>query len=226
MRLAEHRIISGACVALALVCAACTFAIPLDATLDEPPLVEPLPLAVGIQYAEGLPTLEWVEQEYTAEGIRQEMKFQLGNATVALFDQIVGTMFEKTTPVEPMPERSSLSPGIDAILHVRLSSFSWEYPHTSRGEALLLIPGTYSARIVYEIKFYSAQQELITEWRVSGDATNEAPYLTPIVSGIRSETVELAMHNAIAQFITQFEDDPKIDAWLKSSDLRPQPNEV
>ena len=154
------------------------------------------------------------------------MKFQLGPATVALFDQIVGTMFEKTTPVEPMPEGSSLDPVIDAILHVRLSSFSWEYPYPSTGEYLLFIPGTYSARIVYEIKFYSVQQELITEWRVSGVAKNEAPYLTPIVSGIRSETVELAMHNAIAQFITQFEDDPEIDGWLRRSGLRPPPNEV
>jgi hypothetical protein len=81
------------------------------------PLVEPLPLKVGVCYQEDFCTFHTKQTPFPSGGdmtISDEIK--LGKANIALFDYILSQTFEKVTSVQDFSEDLGDKKYIDSLL--------------------------------------------------------------------------------------------------------------
>lgn len=87
--------------------AACTTTAPVKGEFPAP-LVSRLPLTVGVNYSEGLRNYVYTQE---APGERSWVVL-LGDANIALFDQVFSSMFAEVVPVQPDPDPGSAKPNV------------------------------------------------------------------------------------------------------------------
>lgn len=187
----------------ACLVAGCAHTIPIDATLPRP-LVEPLPVAVGVYYG---PELRAYEHVHTLVGFK--FKFFVGPQSVALFDQIFAHMFEKAVPVQDRPPLPAGEPELVAVIEPQIENFSidpgrhiWEY-----------------VTLTYRMTLYSPQGDQLASWTVEGAGQSEYRFGWGI--GLASEATHAAMREAAVNLITGFRDQPGVRRWLQTMKIPP-----
>ncbi len=213
--------VAGLLVA-ALAMAGCTFAVPIEATRLPAPLVEPLPLTVGVYYDAEFRAYEH-RQKIRGEVAEHTWTFSLGPPSVAYFDQVFASIFERAVPVQNRPSLPARRPEVAAIIEPSIETFHVRSPPHPGISAFPVPFGTYSATIGYRITLYSVQGDVIASWTVGGSGAIQHTFvsegLAGIVKGIYSEVINAAMREAAGKFILAFRDQPEIRRWLKSIGL-------
>jgi hypothetical protein len=137
---------------LSLIGAGCSQNVQVETTFPEP-LVEPLPVTVGVFYNERLTGYSYTE-ELPADSM--DWTFDIGSANQLLFESIFGEVFLSARPVETNTAR-----GVTAVLEPNIEAFEFSLPRHS---------GTnqYGVWIKYSIDVYAPDGELRTNWPVKG----------------------------------------------------------
>ncbi len=200
----------------------CTYSVSVDVPLHHPPLIEPLPLRVGVYYSPEFRTYEH-RQIIRGEIWKNTWKFSLGPPSVALFDLVFPTMFE-TVPVQSRPPLASSAPELAAVIEPRIERFHLAAPELPVGMKPISL-FTFSATIEYRFTLYSTRGDLIASWLESGRGeiqhtfVSEAFPFTGIVKGIYNEVTVNAMREAAANLSTRYREEPGVQGWLLSIGL-------
>ena len=80
------------------------------------PLIEPLPINVGVYYGNDFRTYKTIQENYFGDGWARISKIQLGGANIALFDYILSHIFKNVTSIQHFPIELESSKNIDLIL--------------------------------------------------------------------------------------------------------------
>jgi hypothetical protein len=155
------------------------------------PLVETLPLRVGVHYPDAY--RDYTYKDATAGG-DAEWTISAGEANVAMFDSVCQRLFRETVRLDALPAAGTAA-GYDAYLEPTIEAFEFATPNQS---------GTnqYSVWIRYRLKVYDREGTLVTTWPVSAYGQSASATLQPARS--MQEATVLAMRDAAATISTGF----------------------
>ena len=185
---------------LALSVSGCTSAVVVASEFPTP-LVEPLPISVGLFYEPKLRNFIHAE----ALPRSSTWTIDLGDANLAMLDPLYRTMFTSTREIEDLPPSPAEDASIDAVLTSTLEDFQFDVPRASRDEFV-------EVWLQYRLRLLE-DGNLISEWLVNGYGKAE-------IDGNREDAVHrasiVAMREAGARISTEFSQQPNVKNWLEA----------
>jgi ABC-type uncharacterized transport system auxiliary subunit len=163
------------------------------------PLVEPLPVSVGILIPE-----ELYNYIYTEDVPEQSLwTIALGDANVAMLQPLFKRMFRDTRSVDGVPAGGAPA-GIDGVLKPTIAKFEFDVPVGQRDKFV-------EVWIQYQLSLYDADGRSVIDWSVSGYGKSE-------LMRNRQDAVQkaaiVAMREAGATISTKFAEQPQVKTWL------------
>lgn len=187
---------------LAAACASvwgCVSSVVVDSDFPTP-LVEPLPVRVGLLFDEELTTFVHVED------LPQQSAWtiDLGDANIAMLSPLFETMFAETTMVASVPAQGSAG-NLDGVLQPRLEKFEFDVPIGERDEFV-------EVWMQYLLTLYEPDGSVVIEWPVSGYGKAE---LTRRQEDAVRRAAIVAMREVGATISTKFAEQPDVSYWLQ-----------
>jgi len=163
------------------------------------PLVEPLPVSVGILIPE-----ELYNYIYTEDVPDQSLwTIALGDANVAMLQPLFKRMFRDTRSVDGLPT-GSVPADVDGVLKPTIAKFEFDVPVGQRDKFV-------EVWIQYQLSLYDANGRSVIDWAVSGYGKSE-------LMRNRQDAVQkaaiVAMREAGATISTKFAEQPQVKTWL------------
>ena len=187
-----------ACAAV-LTLAGCASAVVVESQFPAP-LIETLPLAVGVFYEPEL--RDFIHAEALPRSATWTI--DLGDANIAMLGPIFGAMFASTRELENLPPTPTESASVDAVLSSTLERFEFDVPRASRDEFV-------EVWLQYRLQLLDPGGVLLIDWPVSGYGKAE-------IDGDREAAVHraaiIAMREAGAMISTQFMEQEAVREWL------------
>ena len=164
------------------------------------PLVETLPVRVGLLFDEALTTYEYFEK------IPQQATWTiyLGAANEFMLGGLFETMFLETRAVSELPLTSTDLYRLDGVLRPELEIFEFDVPIGQRDEFV-------EVWMQYRLKLYEPDGALVAEWPVSGYGKAE---LGKKEESLQRATI-VAMREVGAVISTRFAEQPEVEYWLQ-----------
>lgn len=200
-------VIRSATVSFALMAlAACTTTAPVENDFPVP-VMNSMPLTVGVQYGEEFSTFEFRDE---IPG-QQHWIVQMGPANVGLFDNVFGAMFSETVQI---PNDGNIEQGdlgvprrrLDAIIRPEIETYEFAIPSDWGSN-------TFTVWITYRMKMYRPDGSLIASWPVRSYGESLHQWFNSDDS--LSEATTMAMRDAGAYLTLYFKDEPKVREWLR-----------
>ncbi len=177
----------------------CTSVVTVEANFPVP-LVEPLPVRVGLLFDEALTDYEYYEE------IPQQATWTiyLGTANEFMLNGLFDRMFLETRPVDQVQLTSTDLFRLDGVLWPQLEKFEFEVPIIKRDEFV-------EVWMQYRLRLYEPDGALVVEWPVSGYGKAE---LGNREAALQQATV-VAMREVGAAISTRFAEQPQVEYWLQ-----------
>jgi hypothetical protein len=187
-----------------------THGVPIEANLPRRPLIEPLPVTIGVYYSPEFST-HTHEEIKEVEGDTNKYKFILGSKSVLLFDQVFSSMFEKVILVEKRPPLGPIGLELAAIIEPSIEEIRISVVrHSSNYERSLVV-------ITYRIALYSTSGIRLASYSVEG--SGESRPSASIGTKSFGEATHFAMRDAAAQFMAGFQDQQGVKEWFEDIGL-------
>ena len=191
---------------LGLVClGGCASQVEVDAEFPTP-LIEPLPLTVGVVLDEAL--TEYEHYEEIPEQITWTIR--LGAANREMLEQLLGTLFTMV-PVDAIPTAETASEH-DGVIKPELEKFEFEVPVRGRDNFA-------EVWMQYRLKLYEPDGDLVVDWPVSGYGKSE---IMRDREGSLNEAAIVALREVGAAIATQFPVQPEVEYWARERQNRMQ----
>jgi len=165
------------------------------------PLVEPLPVRMGLLFEEDLQNFIHVED------LPQQSAWtiDLGDANIAMLSPLFETMFLETQQVSDVPVAPGAVNDVDGVLRPVLEKFEFDVPIGERDEFV-------EVWMQYLLTLYEPDGSVVTEWPVSGYGKAE---LTRQREDSVNRAAIVAMREVGAAISTQFAQQPDVSYWLQ-----------
>jgi len=200
MRSVFSTVFRSTLTATAALLGACVSSVVVDARFPAP-LIEPLPVRMGILYDDELRNFVHVE----ALPQQSAWTIDLGDANLALLSPLFERMFVETRTVDAVPVAPQLRDTIDGVIRPRLEKFEFDVPIGERDEFV-------EVWMQYQLTLYNPDGSVVTEWPVSGYGKAE-------LTGRREDSVRratiIAMREVGAAISTKFAEQPDVSYWLR-----------
>jgi hypothetical protein len=185
-------------LAAGLSLAGCSSEVIVESAFPSP-LVEPLPVRMGILIPE-----ELYDYIYTEEIPDQSLwTIALGDANVAMLEPLFAKMFRETHKVDAVPLVAS-DGSLDGVLQPTLEKFEFDVPVGERDKFV-------EVWMQYELTLYEPNGDTVIAWPVSGYGKSE-------LGRNREDAVQraaiVAMREVGATISTKFAQQPLVSTWL------------
>ncbi len=172
------------------------------------PLMEPLPLTLGIWYEESFANHEFFDE---AKG-RNESSWvvQTGAAQVEMWDILLDGMFENLVHMKGRPGPNQMNPSVDAVLIPHVEELQYTIPtHTN--------VKVYEIWMRYRFELVTVAGEPIAEWTMTAYGKTPTAFLRSNQAAVNLAAV-VALRDAGANFATSFNRVPEVQEWLRARD--------
>ena len=191
------------------VMAGCSSAVVVESTFPTP-LVEPLPVRVGLIFDDEL--YDYIHSEAIPQ--RSTWTIDLGDANIAMLQPLLESMFMEATMVESVPLSGANLGRLDGVVEPVLEKFEFDIP----GERDEFV----EVWMQYMITLYQPDGRIVVQWPVSGYGKYET-------GGRREDAVEraaiVAMREVGATISTKFAEQPDVGYWLEERSNAPAPGQ-
>ncbi|MDH3266252.1 MAG: hypothetical protein OEM25_04735 [Gammaproteobacteria bacterium] len=177
-------------ILLAGMLAGCGANVTLPAPTIPAPLIDQIPMSVGLRMPANFQAYIHEEKVYG----KQEWSINLGRSNAALFEQLLQFMFAGVTMVG-VSDDPQLMP-IDALIEPSIDAFEFSTPEQSNTDA-------FAVWIRYRIKVYDREGKLVSNWPVSAYGKSQTTTLGS--SEALQRAAVLAMRDAAALMIMKFD---------------------
>jgi len=188
-----NRVLFGALV-LSILLFGCSAASRIDPIITRPPLVEPLPLVVGVYFSPEFRTYQSKCDRNKFGWYCPYTEYAVGAPSVALFDLLLTGLFKSVIAVDVMPPAQPI-PNIHGII----------VPTITQDHAL-------GWEITYHVTLYSAAGIEFGGWDVGGGSASSEATLT-------RDLFRLAMRDAAAKFVRGFHQQAVVKNWMKQAGI-------
>ena len=187
-----------------LLLSACTATAPITSEFPKP-VVEPIPLRVGVRYTDEFKDYVF-RQDIQGE---QGWVVMMGSANVALFGQVLDGMFEDTVDLDDPDVRARDKSNLDAYIEPEIESYEFAAP-------LEWDTDVFTVWITYRLNIYDSQSRLVASWPVRAYGQSRHNVYNFLSAGdALAEATTVAMRDAGAYVSIYFEDEPRIREWLR-----------
>ncbi len=163
------------------------------------PIIEPLPVSMGIVIPD-----ELYNFIYTEDIPDQSLwTIALGDANVAMLAPLFEGMFRDTTDLESLALAAADST-LDGVIEPKLEKFEFDVPQGERDEFV-------EVWLQYQITVYEPDGATVVQWPVSGSGKSEL--LRDAKDAVQRAAI-VAMREAGATIATKFSEQPQIKQWL------------
>ncbi len=200
-RLVRNLLLASAVMALA----ACTHVVPVTGSIPTP-VVQSLPLTVGIYMDEGFRSFSHAEKR----GAGEEWVIGSGKLNEELFTSLFDAMFARTVQVDAPPSAGATGDGLDAVLQIKVSEFGFLTPRET-GQRF------FAVSFKYQILLWEPDGTRIADWRVVGYGKSPWSAFKDEI-GLRNATA-IAIRDAAAAVALGFDRVPAIASWLESKGI-------
>jgi hypothetical protein len=197
----------GAILAAALLLAACA-PTKFETSTDIPqPLIEKIPIVIGVH----LP-LEFTEKVYEEKRPAGggEYSIGLGKAQSAGFMRVLNAMFARVVPVASPGAAAATDAEIRGVLEPVLEDFAFVTPGDSGTQM-------YAASLRYTIRLYSPQGELADSWTFTGYGSQPASSFPGKGDAALAAATRNAMRDAGAKLAAEFHEQALVRGLLPSA---------
>ena len=174
-------------------------------TIPEP-LLEQIPMSVGVRMPENFEDFVHEEKVYG----REEWTIHLGRSNAALFEQLFAYMFSEVIILGP-DDDPALMP-LDALIEPSIDAFEFSTPGQSNTEA-------FAVWIRYRLKVFDREGKLVSNWPVSAYGKSQTTKLGG--SEALQRAAVLAMRDAAALMIMKFDNVTRISSLANGGNLSP-----
>lgn len=196
-----HRYIYPVC--LLLILAACEQSMSLRVDSEIPtPVIARMPVTMGILYRDEL--RNYVYEENSDE--RPNWKIESGSSHIALFEQILGSMFEEIIEVTDTAADTT----VDAVLSPSIAEMQFALPAETKSDF-------YEAWIKYDMELFNRDGSPIANWSVTGYGKSSTEFMKSRDKGLNA-AVNQALRDAGARFALGFSRVEEVGAWLEQVD--------
>ena len=165
------------------------------------PVVDRLPLVMGVHYDDRLRNYTYVENNKD----REDWTIQNGGAQVQLFETILPQMFDKVVPVGAVEPAGGNHPA-DLVFSPLIEQFQYSLPRETR-------VNVYEVWIKYNMRVFNAQGDLVADWIMTAYGKTPSAFIKSKEEAL-NEAMVVALRDAGASFSLGFKRVPEIRAWL------------
>ncbi len=163
------------------------------------PLIEPLPVSMGVVIPD-----ELYNFIYTEDIPDQSLwTIALGDANVAMLAPLFEGMFRETRDLQSLAGADAT---LDGVIEPKLEKFEFDVPTGERDEFV-------EVWLQYQITVYEPDGGTVIQWPVSGYGKSEL--LRDAEDAVQRAAI-VAMREAGATIATKFSDQPQVRQWLGS----------
>jgi len=169
------------------------------------PLMDPMPLRIGIWYDEEFSTHEFFDD---AAG-RSEASWlvKTGEAQVQMWDTVLGSMFVELVPMRGKPGGGEMNQVVDAILVPPIDELQYAIPlHTN--------VKVYAIWLRYRFELMLNHGDEIANWTMTSYGKTPTAFMRSDTGAVNLAAV-MALRDAGANFATNFARVPDVQNWLE-----------
>lgn len=187
-------------VVIFFLVAGCTNTVTVKGNFPTP-LVQQLPLNVGVVYDSSFKLYEYKEQSED----RDDWRINIGPAQHQLFSTVLPAMFRQVTEFNGLgasPEGSS----VDLIIQPLLSEFQYNVPNETKVQM-------FEVWMKYNVKVFESDGELIADWIMTAYGKTPSELIKSKETAL-NEAMNVALRDAGANLSLTFARVPEIRAWM------------
>jgi hypothetical protein len=175
-----------------------------------PPLIEPLPLTLGVWYGDDFSNHEFFDESKS----RTESSWivSTGVAQVQMWDTLLAGMFSKLVHLQAQPAPGQPIAGVDAVLIPHVEELQYAIPTQTRIKV-------YEIWLRYRFELLGADGTPIAEWTMTSYGKTPTAFLQSDQEAVNLAAV-MALRDAGANFATQFTRLPAIKDWLREKGVQ------
>jgi len=182
----------------------------VEGTFPEP-LMEPLPLTMGIWYGEDFANHEFFDEAKSREESSWIVK--TGAAQVQMWDKLLEGMFVDLVHMKGRPGPGQMNQVVDAVLIPHVVELQYAIPaHTN--------VKVYEIWMRYRFEMVTPGGKPITEWTMSSYGKTPTAFMQSDKGAVNLAAV-MALRDAGANFATNFTRVPAVQEWLQQKWQKP-----
>ena len=186
---------------LTFICG-CSQSLALKVESEVPmPLISKIPINMGVYYDENF--RNYTYRENTPD--RENWSIESGSSQIALFNQILPSMFREVIEIDSMPAAGTVT-GVKAVLVPSIEEMQFSLPQETRLDM-------YEAWIKYKIRLLDTNGNLISEWPLTAYGKTETAFMKNREQGLNG-AMELALRDAGAKLALGFPEIVEVKDWL------------
>jgi hypothetical protein len=200
-----NRLLGAAlCVAVLVLSACGTKEVVVQGNFPEP-LMDKLPLRLGIWYGDDFRNHEFFDEAKSRS--ESEWLVKTGSAQVAMWDTLLPGMFAEVIAMRAAPAVDELNPIVDAVLIPHVDELQYAIPaHTS--------VKVYEIWMRYRYELVTSRGDPIAEWSMTAYGKTPTAFLQSDEAAVNLAAV-VALRDAGANFATNFTRVPAVQDWLQ-----------
>ncbi|MDH3614132.1 MAG: hypothetical protein OEU90_10730 [Gammaproteobacteria bacterium] len=195
-------------ILLAGLISGCGSNVTLKAPTIPEPLLEQIPMSIGLRMPENFENFVHEEKVYG----REEWSINLGRSNAAFFEQLFGHMFADVTVLGPNDDPQLLP--LDALIEPSIDAFEFSTPDQSKTDA-------FAVWIRYRLRVYDREGKLVSNWPVSAYGKSLTTKMNS--SDALERAAILAMRDAAALMIMKFDNVTRISALADQPGTESEP---
>jgi hypothetical protein len=196
-----------------LALAGCTTQFEAESSIP-PPLVEKIPVVVGVYLSP-----EFRTKVYTEDRDGGDYRISIGGAQSEGFMRLMTALFEQAIPVDAVDAGARTDPRIRGVIEPVLEDFAFVTPLDSG-------TGAYAVSLRYKVTGYRPDGQVIDTWTYTGYGAAKNEGMLPGGDEALRKAVRLAMRDAGAKLATELRDQAVVRGLLPQSDAAPVQVEV
>ncbi len=169
------------------------------------PLVEPLPLTLGVWFGDDFAKHEFFEEAKDKKDASWVVS--TGQAQVQMWDTLLAGMFEKVVHMKDKPGPGQSIPDIDAVLIPHVEELQYAIPAQTNVKV-------YEIWIRYRFELVTTDGTPIAQWTMASYGKTPTALLQSDQEAINLAAV-MALRDAGANFATHFTRVPAVQDWLR-----------
>ncbi len=176
------------------------------------PLMEPLPLTIGVWYSEDFAGHEFFDE---AKG-RAESSWlvRTGQAQVQMWDTLLGGMFTELVHMKGKPGTGQMNQVVDAVLIPSVDELQYTIPSHTKVKV-------YEIWMRYRFDLVTVSGDPIASWTMTAYGKTPTAFLQSDEAAVNLAAV-VALRDAGANFAANFTRVPEVQAWLAERWQSPQ----
>jgi hypothetical protein len=168
------------------------------------PLMEPVPLTLGVWYTEEFANHEFFDEAKS----RSESSWivNTGDAQVAMWDKLLTGMFGELVHMKGEPGPGQMNQVVNAVLIPHVDELQYAIPQHTNIKV-------YEIWMRYRFELVTSSGEPIAEWTMPAYGKTPTAFLRSNEAAVNLAAV-MALRDAGANFATSFTRVPQVQAWM------------